>query len=297
MAAQHGVSPGKVRQMGRQAFSLGAELARLGAVYIGIAVLVTVIITWSIPSLRSQVRHVQLAMVSALQPAGYHLPFDFELADAHGQLDASAFSTLSPIMASDELTWSDDAPSLVESDAVTGGRVESPHLNFTQALAESVDESPIPGVTRAQAQALRSYIARKYRIASNVAGAIIGTVFRVGRERGLDPQLLLAVIAIESRYNPYAESHAGAQGLMQVMTKVHEDKFAAFGEGPMAAVHPLANIQVGSQILADCLERRGSLDGALACYVGATGPSDGGYGKKVKAEWHRIALASGIPVE
>src|SRR5699024_8787583 len=297
MAAQHGVSPGKVRQMGRQAFSLGAELARLGAVYIGIAVLVTVIITWSIPSLRSQVRHVQLAMVSALQPAGYHLPFDFELADAHGQLDASAFSTLSPIMASDELTWSDDAPSLVESDAVTGGRVESPHLNFTQALAESVDESPIPGVTRAQAQALRSYIARKYRIASNVAGAIIGTVFRVGRERGLDPQLLLAVIAIESRYNPYAESHAGAQGLMQVMTKVHEDKFAAFSEGPMAAVHPLANIQVGSQILADCLERRGSLDGALACYVGATGPSDGGYGKKVKAEWHRIALASGIPVE
>lgn len=297
MAAQHSRVTGRVHQAGRQAFSLGIEFVQLGAVYIGIAVLVTFIITWSVPSLRSQIAHVQLAVMSALQPAGYHLPFDFELSDAHGQLDASAFSSLSPIMESDELTWSDEAPSLIEPAATTGSRVDVPHLNFTQALAESVDESPIPGVTRPQAQALRSYIARKYRIASNVAGAIIGTVFTVGREKGLDPQLLLAVIAIESRYNPYAESHAGAQGLMQVMTKVHEEKFAAFGEGPMAAVHPLANIQVGTQILADCLERRGSLDGALACYVGATGPSDGGYGKKVKAEWHRIALASGIPVE
>ena len=112
----------------------------------------------------------------------------------------------------------------------------------------------------------------------------------------VDPQLLLAVIAIESRYNPYAESHVGAQGLMQVMTKVHKEKFEAYTDGPIAALNPIANIRVGSQILRDCIKRRGSLEGGLACYVGATGPSDGGYGAKVLAERRRIALASGIPI-
>src|SRR5699024_11427614 len=101
----------------------------------------------------------------------------------------------------------------------------------------------IPGFSNAQAKAFRNYIARKYKIANSVAGAIVSTVFTVGREKDLDPQLLLAVIAIESRYNPYAESHVGAQGLMQVMTRVHKDKFEAFGQGPLAAIHALANIQ------------------------------------------------------
>ena len=175
--------------------------------------------------------------------------------------------------------------------------LEDGDLSFLQALTESIEDPKISGVSQNQELALRSYIARKYRIASSVAGAIIQTAFTVGREKGIDPQLILAVIAIESRYNPYAESHVGAQGLMQVMTKVHKEKFTEFGEGPLAAVHPLANIKVGTQILYDCIKRRGSIDGGLACYVGATGPSDGGYGNKVKAEWRRIALASGIAIQ
>ncbi len=280
----------------RQLVRLLAEITHVSAIYLGIAVLVTAVLAFSVPPLREQAHQVRLALVSALQPAGYQLPFDFALDDTHGHFDANPFASLSPVMASDELTWSDEAEQLIEKGAEEGDRVDVSHLNFTRALVDSEEESPIPGVTRAQVQALRSYLARKYRITSNVAGAIIGTAFTVGREKDLDPQLILAVIAIESRYNPYAESHVGAQGLMQVMTKVHQEKFAAFGEGPLAAVHPLANIEVGSQILADCLARRGSLDGALACYVGATGPGDGGYGKKVKAEWRRIALASGIAI-
>src|SRR5690625_7161628 len=103
-------------------------------------------------------------------------------------------------------------------------------------------------------------------------------------KRQLDPLLILAVIAIESSYNPFAESGVGAQGLMQVMTKVHQEKFDPFVEGTLAVFSPDANIQVGTQILADCLKRRGSIRGALACYVGATGPSDGGYGGRVLGE-------------
>src|SRR5690606_14167445 len=133
-------------------------------------------------------------------------------------------------------------------------------------------------------------------IATSVAGALISTAFIVAREMELDPQLILAVIAIESRYNPYAESDVGAQGLMQVMTRVHQDKCTEFSDGTIAALHPIANMRVGSRILRDCIDRRGSIERGLACYVGATGPKDGGYCAKELADQRRIALASGIPV-
>ncbi|HUH39372.1 MAG TPA: lytic transglycosylase domain-containing protein, partial [Castellaniella sp.] len=118
--------------------------------------------------------------------------------------------------------------------------------------------------------------------------------FAVGEEWELDPQLLLAVIAIESRYNPFAESSVGAQGLMQIMTRVHRDKLPGAGGSQLTVFNPVVNIRVGAQILSDCIRRRGSLTGGLACYVGATGPSDGGYGARVLAEQRRIALASGL---
>ena len=136
-----------------------------------------------------------------------------------------------------------------------------------------------------------NYISRKYKVAYDATGPLLNTVYKVGREKQLDPLLLLAVIAIESRYNPLAESHVGAQGLRQVMTSVHQDKFEAVGKNPL---DPGANIAVGATILRDCINRRGSVDGGLACYVGSTGPDDNGYGAKVQAERRRLALASGI---
>ncbi len=234
-----------------------SELMHVCAVYLGIAVLVTVSLTFTVPSLREQARQIHTALVVVLRPDG---------------LKGNVFATL-------------------DND-----QNEFSQTSFSKALNASLAGEPIAGVTSAQAQALRSYIARKYKIAHSVAGALINTAFLVGNETELDPQLLLAVIAIESRYNPYAESHVGAQGLMQVMTKVHKEKFAPFSEGSIAALNPIANIRVGSQILRDCIKRRGSVEGGLACYVGATGPSDGGYGAKVLAERRRIALASGISV-
>jgi soluble lytic murein transglycosylase-like protein len=166
--------------------------------------------------------------------------------------------------------------------------------DFMQAVRASMREQPIPGVTAAQAQGLRSYLSRKYRIAPSVAGALVRMAFRAGKDLRVDPQLVLAVIAIESRYNPFVESSVGAQGLMQVMGTVHRDKLRAHG-GPASIFNPAVNIRIGVQILSDCIRRRGSLEGGLACYVGASGPSDGGYGARVLAERRRIALASGIP--
>jgi len=170
--------------------------------------------------------------------------------------------------------------------------------DFDRVLDDNPDDLEIHGMTGTQFQALRRYLSRRYRIAQNVAGALIQAAHMLGRAENVDPQLLLAIIAIESRYNPFAESHVGAQGLMQVMPRVHRDKFEALGLDIAAAVEPIPNMIVGTRVYTDCRRRRGSVTGALACYVGATGPGDGGYSAKVLAERRRIARASGIaPLE
>jgi soluble lytic murein transglycosylase-like protein len=60
----------------------------------------------------------------------------------------------------------------------------------------------------------------------------------------------------------------GAQGLMQVMTKVHSDKYEGFG-GKMAAFDPVSNLRVGAKVLKECIARAGSVEGGLKFYVGA----------------------------
>jgi soluble lytic murein transglycosylase-like protein len=132
-----------------------------------------------------------------------------------------------------------------------------------------------------------SYLARRYRVAQEPVGELVKAAFDTGREVGLDPLLLLSVMAIESGFNPYAESGVGAQGLMQVMSKVHSDKFRYFG-GESAALEPVANIKVGALVLKDCIARGGSLPGGLRLYVGSTSQDDGGYGAKVMAERGRL---------
>lgn len=262
--------------LGRALLSLRhplSELVHLCAVYLGLAVLVTVALSVTVPALREQTREIHTALLASLKPAA---------------LQEDLFAASGRRFSPDRLL--SDARDNGPDTAVAVGNAP-----FSQVLADS-DSFAIPGVSRAQGQALRSYIARKYTIAHKAAGVLIQNVFAVSKELDIDPQLVLAVIGIESRYNPFAESAVGAQGLMQVMPRVHKDKFEQFADGIDAALNPLANIQVGARILRDCIKRRGSVQGGLACYVGATGPGDNGYGAKVLAERRRIALASGIPV-
>ncbi|KAA1285396.1 lytic transglycosylase domain-containing protein [Alcaligenes faecalis] len=254
------------------------EFVHVCAMYLGIAVLVTIAACVVVPSMRAQFNQLYTGLVQTLRPEAVKY-------DAYSQAVWPA-DKIQPALSED----GEDLSQTEQQQAV------STYQGFMKNLRASVTGQPIAGVTAAQQQALRSYLARKYKIAYSVAGALIHTAFIVGKEKNLDPQLILAVIAIESRYNPYAESHVGAQGLMQVMTKVHKEKFDIYMEGTLAVLSPEANIRVGGQILSDCIRRRGSIEGGLACYVGATGPSDGGYGAKVLAERRRIALASGIPI-
>ena len=132
-----------------------------------------------------------------------------------------------------------------------------------------------------------TYLSRRYRVAQEPLGQLVKAAFQTGRDVGLDPLLLLSVMAIESGFNPYAESGVGAKGLMQVMSKVHSDKFEYFG-GTDTALQPLANLQVGALVLKDCIARGGSLANGLRLYNGSTNPDDTAYGAKVMAERGRL---------
>jgi hypothetical protein len=154
-----------------------------------------------------------------------------------------------------------------------------------------------PGqLTRQQAQ-VAAWIARRYKVAPEPIARLVLEAWHIGSRAAIDPTLILAVMAVESSFNPFAQSPVGAQGLMQVLTRVHDDKYEAFG-GNHAAFDPVSNLRVGVQVLKECIARAGSLNDGLRYYVGAANlDSDGGYVNKVLNEQHHIrAVADGKSV-
>ena len=164
----------------------------------------------------------------------------------------------------------------------------------------SMAETPVPAGIEPQAMidkqkalssqqvAVASWISKKYSVAQEPVGTLVAEAFEVGHSAKLDPTLILAIMAIESGFNPFAPSPVGAQGLMQVMTRVHHDKYAKLG-GKLAAFDPSANLRVGVKVLQDCINRAGSIEGGLKHYVGAANlENDGGYADKVLAERARL---------
>jgi hypothetical protein len=168
--------------------------------------------------------------------------------------------------------------------------------NLLVALAEPVAVSRATAVDpkelNRQQAAVASWIARRYKVAPEPVSRLVQEAWAVGRRAQLDPTLILAIMAVESSFNPFAQSPVGAQGLMQVMTRVHDDKYEAFG-GLHAAFDPVTNLRVGVQVLKECIARAGSLEGGLRFYVGAANlPDDGGYASKVLGEQANLKLVA-----
>jgi len=143
---------------------------------------------------------------------------------------------------------------------------------------------------------IASLMAEKYKVDVNVLKTYISHAVIVGKEVSIDPVLIVAVMAIESNFNPLVQSPAGAQGLMQVMTNIHANKFAPYG-GVQAAFKPEANIRVGAYILKYFIAQAGSLSGGLRYYVGGAYSGDGGYASKVLQERNTLVgyLGGSIP--
>lgn len=189
--------------------------------------------------------------------------------------------------------WLDNrlpATAIAVADEETETSAVSSHLIAASDRATAVNPQNLP---KEQA-AVAYWLSKKYRVAPEPIAALVSEAYAQGKANKLDPTLILAIMAIESSFNPFAQSPVGAQGLMQVMTNVHTDKYESFG-GQHAAFDPVTNLKVGVKVLKECIARAGSIEGGLRYYVGAANlPSDGGYAAKVLAEHQRLRQGAGL---
>lgn len=138
-------------------------------------------------------------------------------------------------------------------------------------------------------QALQ-YVARRYRVSTEALVPIFLTAQDSARELGLDPLLIIAVIGVESGFNPFSQSVVGAQGLMQVMPRFHTDKLPE-DAGELPFFDPVTNVQVGARILRESIARNGGLVPGLQQFGGAINDPDRRYSAKVMAERQRLEQA------
>ena len=177
----------------------------------------------------------------------------------------------------------------VESQA----RVPSPAT--TVSSSQMVDLTPELQAMAARGSARHEvavYVSRTFRVPMREARQVTDWAVEIGEARNLDPLLILAVIGTESSFKPDARSSVGAEGLMQVMTSVHSEKFQPFG-GREAAFDPYANMVVGTDILSYLIRRTGSISRALKWYSGAANlPDDRGYSARVFREHGLLCVAA-----
>jgi hypothetical protein len=244
-----------LRSWMRDAFLSGVSFMRNSFALIGLTLMVAAAFLMMRGNLQSQ-PVIAVSEAPGSEAAGFTTSFFSS---------AMALNNTSAHFVADSDTTESKAPAAVEHNELLGTR------------AEQVMET--------------RYLSRKYHVNADAADLMVGAAYLAGRDAGVDPSLLLAVIAVESGFNPFAESMVGAQGLMQVMSKIHQDMLGSYG-GPNAALDPVANIRVGALILKDCIRRGGSVRDGLRLYVGSMTQDDGGYGARVLQEKDRILQAA-----
>ena len=176
-----------------------------------------------------------------------------------------------------EILTADESAGQLKLWSSTGRDIPSIARQAALIPSHLIDHSAIDrGILRTEAErkAVTSHLTKKFGLSPEDTAHYVAQAIAVGKEVNLDPTLILAVMAIESSFNPRAESRAGAQGLMQVRTHVHQEKFEPYG-GPLAAFIPEANIRVGALILKACIAKAGSLEAGLKRYLGAPNAASG----------------------
>lgn len=202
-----------------------------------------------------------------------------------GRIHRTAQGTRSAVKAAQKPASRASAGRASSRTAVGAQRSKRPVRPATRSglrkIADALRESPSVRLTRAE-RGVVQHIARKYRVNASSVEQYMGYARQSGKTYNVDPYLIMAVMATESSFNPRAQSRVGAQGLMQVHTRVHKKRFKPYGSTD-TVWQPKVNIQVGSSILSDYLKRYGGSERqALKAYVGAARMShDGGYGNKV----------------
>lgn len=161
-------------------------------------------------------------------------------------------------------------------------------INANSALPGSIDAAQTAKLTPKMKLAL-DYVKRRYRVSPDAMTPVFEAVQIASKERKIDPLVIIAMIAIESRFNPFAESAMGAQGLMQVIPRFHLDKIPE-GEDDKALLDPVVNVKVGVHVLEEAIKRKGGLVKALQ-YYGGSAESGSEYATRVLAEKARMEQA------
>lgn len=185
--------------------------------------------------------------------------------------------------------WSDpvgDRVSTTVDGALITARPELSAAAETPALAYSAP-------SLAAQQRISGWLAKRHRVAGAASKMLVDAAYTTAKEADIDPLLILSVMSVQSRLNPFAENTSGAQGLMQVMTEVHRGQFD--GDSTKSVQDPSANLRVGAALLRESIRTTGSIEAGLKRYIGADDPrGDGGYSARVLGEYAKLqAVASG----
>lgn len=168
------------------------------------------------------------------------------------------------------------------SEAAAVAAVEEP---------ESPPSEATPSALNPRMRGALDYVSRRYRVSTDALQPIFATAQTVGRELHLDPLLIIAVIGVESGFNPFSQSVFGAQGLMQVVPRFHLDKLPDEA-APAAFLDPVTNVQVGARVLKESISRNGGLEDGLQQFGGASNDPERRYSLKVLAEKQRLEQAT-----
>jgi len=187
--------------------------------------------------------------------------------------------------------------------AIVGSPLASSSVSVESNVtkAEPVSAAPVAAATVAASlevasvlsprmQGALDYVTRRYRVSEEALVPVFEAAQVIGKERRIDPLLIVAIIGIESGFNPFAESPVGAQGLMQVIPRFHMDKVPQ-DVSDRSFLNPIVNISVGVGVLQEAIRRQGGLIPGLQYYAGST-DTESKYASKVLAEKARLEQAA-----
>ncbi|HEX9195070.1 MAG TPA: transglycosylase SLT domain-containing protein [Azonexus sp.] len=160
----------------------------------------------------------------------------------------------------------------------------------TEEVEAPVESSAPPALNPKMRGAL-DYVSKRYRVSTEALEPIFVTAQSIGKELRIDPLLIIAVIGIESGFNPFSQSVVGAKGLMQVVPRYHMDKLPEEADRS-AFLDPVTNVQVGAKVLYESIRRSGGVENGLQQFGGALNDPDRRYASKVLAEKQRLEQAA-----
>lgn len=157
------------------------------------------------------------------------------------------------------------------------------------AAAPAQMAASLPQKDALRYQALADFLAKRYRVSSDSLERFVRLAYAAGHSTQLDPLLILAVMAVESSFNPIAESVMGAKGLMQIIPEYHKDKLRSAHGGEVNVLDPEVNIVAGAKVLREYATRTDEdLTAALRLYGGTGQDPHNPYAARVLSERQRL---------